>query len=263
MKSVKSIEELLYRHPVFTFQIAEEHFGHLGEKATTKRLQRMQAKGRVVRALRGVYAAVPPGVEPSTFQPDPFLVIQALRPGCVFCGHSALDLHGVSNQIWNRVTAYSMEKAVTYKTRYATFALIKSPTWLKPDAITTIDRKAILLNVTSPELTLVEGFRYPKRVGGIEELVKSAEAFRHIDLHKLGNLLDQFKMRKLYSAIGWFLSKNGTRWQASDEYLSALRLHRPTSPRYLEPGSTGAVMDSQWNLMIPREVARQETEIEI
>lgn len=257
------MEELLYRHPVFTFQIAEEHFGHPGEKATTKRLQRMQAKGRVVRPLRGVYAAVPPGVEPSTFHPDPFLVLQALRPGCVFCGHSALDLHGVSNQLWNRLTAYSKEKAVTYKTRYATFALIKSPTWLDPDAITPIDRKAVFLNVTSPELTLVEGFRYPKRVGGIEELVKSADAFRHLDLLKLKDLLDRFNMRKLYAALGWFLGRDPSRWHISDELLAGFRLHRPTSPRYLEPGSTGAAMDSEWNLMIPREVARKETEIEI
>lgn len=252
------MEELLYRHPVFALDTADSFFGRPGRKATIKRLQRLQQSGRVVGELRGVYASVPPGVDPKTFHPDPFLVLRALRPDCVFCGHSALDLHGVSNQIWNRVTAYSQEKAVTYKTAHATYALIKSPKWLTPDTFAQVDRKAVSLNVTGPELTLVEGFRYPARVGGIEELVKSAENFRHLDLRSLRALLDEFSMRKLYAASGWFLSREQSRWQASGDYLEQLRRMSPASPQYLERNSAGGVLDTTWNLIIPREVARRE-----
>ena len=263
VKDVKRLEELLYRHPVFTLQTANQCFGDPGEKATLKRLRRLQGGGRVVGALRGVYASVPPGVDPATFQPDPFLVLQALRPDCVFCGHSALDLHGVSNQLWNRVTAYSREKAATYKSRHAVFTLVKCPKWLTPDTVAKIDRRAVLLSVTTPELTLIEGFRYPNRVGGVEELVKSAESFRHLDLNTLRPLLDRFNMRKLYAAVGWFLSRDASRWPASGEFLEQLRSKRPASPQYLERDASGSVLDAGWNLMIPREVARQEeTDVE-
>jgi hypothetical protein len=181
----------------------------------------------------------------------------------VFCGHSALDLHGVNNQVWNRVIAYSQEKAVTYQTTFATFALIRSPKWLTPDTVDKIDRKAVLLSVTDPELTLIEGFRYPSRVGGIEEHIRSAEGFRHLDLESLRNLLNRFNMRKLYAALGWFLSRDPHRWQVTDVYLDHLRSRRPTSPQYLEREAMGSVLDPAWNLMIPREVARREaTEIE-
>ncbi|HEY0866218.1 MAG TPA: type IV toxin-antitoxin system AbiEi family antitoxin domain-containing protein [Fimbriimonas sp.] len=252
------MEELLHQQPVFTLETADRYFGYPGERATIKRLQRLQAKGRVVRALRGVYASVPPGTEPNTFRPDPFLVLQALRPDCVFNGHSALDLHGVSNQAWNRVTAYSEAKAVTYRTQHATFTLIKSPRWLTPDALSKVDRKGVFLRVTRPELALVEGFRYPGRVGGIEELVKSAGGFRRLDLSLLMDLLDRFQMRKLYAAVGWFLSREPGRWHVTDDFLEQLRVRRPVSPSYLERWSSGSVMDSEWNLMIPRELSRQQ-----
>lgn len=257
------MEELLYRYPAFTLRTANEHFGDPGEQATLKRLRRLQASGRVIGALRGVYASVPPGVDPTTFQPDPFLVLNALRPDCVFCGHSALDLHGVSNQLWNRVTAYSKERAATYKSQHAVFTLIKPPKWLTPDTLATVDRKAVLIRVTTPELTLVEGFRYPSRVGGVEELVKSAESFRHLNLKTLRDLLERFHIRKLYGAVGWFLSRDASRWHASGEFLELLRSKRPASPQYLERDASGSVLDSEWNLMIPREVARLEvTDIE-
>jgi hypothetical protein len=252
------VEELLYRHPAFTLKTANQCFGDPGEKATLKRLRRLQASGRVVGALRGVYASIPPGVDPKNFQPDPFLVLQALRPDCVFCGHSALDLLGANNQLWNRVTAYSREKAVTYKTRHAVFTLVKSPKWLTPDTVVKIDRKAVLLSVTTPELTLIEGFRYPGRVGGIEELVKSADSFRYLDLNTLRDLLECFNMRKLYAAVGWFLSRDASRWQTTGELLEQLRQRRPASPQYLERDASGSVLDAAWNLMIPREVVRQE-----
>jgi len=252
------VEELLYRHPVFTIETADQYFGHPGPKATRKRLWRLQEKGRVVGALLGIYASVPPGIEPATFRPDPFLVLQALRPDCAFCGHSALDLLGVGNQVWNRVTAYSREKAVTYKTAQATYSLIKYPKWLTPEVLTQVDRKGVFLNVTCPELTLIEGFRYPARAGGIEELVKSIESFRYLDIRSLLNLLDRFHMRKLYAAVGWFLSREPFRGQVTGDFLEQLREQRPVSPQYLDRNSSGSTLDPAWNLMIPREIVRQE-----
>lgn len=164
----------------------------------------------------------------------------------------------MSNQVWNRVTAYSPGKAVTYKIAHATYALIKNPKWLTQDTFSQVDRKGVVLNVTGPELTLIEGSRYPARVGGIEELVKSAENFRPLDLRSLRALLDGFRMRKLYGALGWFLSREQSRWQASGDYLEQLRQMSPASPQYLERNSAGGVLDNTWNLIIPREVARQE-----
>ncbi len=256
---MKSTEELLYHNAVFTFKAAEAHFGFPGEKATLKRLQRLEARGRVVRAFRGVYASVPPGVDPDTFHPDPFLALAALRPDCVFCGKSAFDLLAVGQQDGNSFTAYSAAKAVTYKTKHGEFTLIKRPEWLTPDVVVQHNRKGILLSATRPELTVVEGFRYPGRVGGICELLNAADALPQLDLRMLRSVLNRFHMRKLYAAVGWCLSRNALHWNADTDYLSQLWRLRPASPQYLERGSSGSVLESQWNLMIPRDVPAKAT----
>ena len=258
------MEEFLYRNPVFTLKAIQDHFGGLGEKAAYSRLRRALEAGRVVKVFRGVFATVPPGIEAESFHPDPFLVLNALRPGAVFCGHSALDLHGVSNQVWNLVTAYSPRKAVTYKEQLVTYKTLKRKKWVTDDSVSVVDRAGTFLRVTNPELTLIEGFRYPGRVGGIEELVKSASAFHTLDLNRIKKLLERFGMRKLYAAAGWFFTREQGYRQVTQDYLQNLRVHRPASPQYLEKQSVGGVLDSEWNLIIPRELAREETsDIEI
>ncbi len=252
------MEEFFHHNPVFTLQALQAHFGELSPRAAYERLRRALAAGRVVTVFRRVFATVPPGVDPASFQPDPFLILNALRPGAVFCGHSALDLYGVSNQIWHRLTGYSEGKAVTYKSGQATYSNFKRPSWVTPDAVSTVDRFGVFLQVTTPELTLIEGFRYPGRVGGIEELVQSADEFRYLDLTRLAQLLDRFNMRKLYSAVGWFLARDPAKWLVDDDYLGRLNQRRPASPLYLESRAAEGALDNKWNLIIPREVMGQE-----
>ena len=115
-----------------------------------------------------------------------------------------------------------------------------------------------MLPVTGPELTLVEGFKYPNRVGGIEELVKSADAFRKLDLGALKDLLDRERQRKLNAAIGWFLSRDKAKWKVDLAFLELLRRQRPTSPVYLERGADMSVLAREWNLMVPRDLIMTE-----
>jgi len=253
------MEEFLYRNPVFTLKAVQDHFGNIGPKAAYRRLRRALEAGRLVGVFRGVFAAVPPGVEPDSFAPDPFLILNALRPGVIFCGHSALDLHGVSNQVWNTVTAYSKRKAIHYEVQRVRYKTLKHPKWATEDFISTVDRLGTLLSVTNPELTLIEGFRYPGRVGGIEEHVKSVAGFHTLDPTRINQLLQRFSMHKLYAAVGWFLTRERGYRQITPEYLDLLRAHRPASPQYLEKQSIGGVLDSEWNVIIPREIARQES----
>jgi hypothetical protein len=115
---------------------------------------------------------------------------------------------------------------------------------------------------TGPELTIIEGFRYPSRVGGIEELVNSAEAFRRLDLGEIEDLLDKFNMRKVYAGVGWFLARNKLRWNVDDSLLDRLRSKIPSSPKYLEAGLE-ATFDRTWNILVPRSLTASESPDEL
>ncbi len=50
--------------------------------------------------------------------------------------------------------------------------------------------------ITGPERTLVEGFRRPGLVGGLEELVVPAAGFATLDLEQLEEVLRRYGVRK-------------------------------------------------------------------
>src|SRR5579885_2740368 len=239
------LEIYLSDHPVFTVVGLTKALGEkIGKSQLYKRLRRLEEAGKVTSVVRGVYSVVTPGQDPQTAQPDPFLVLAALRPDVIFCGHSALELLGTATTIWNTITGYSVGATNTFRARNIRYKVMQLPNSspLQPSDLIDIDRSAVILQATGPELTLVEGFRHPKRVGGIEELVKSADTFRSLDLAKLQNILDRFQQRRLYAAVGWFISRERDRWNASATYLHALESRRPKSRVYLERGSTMSVL---------------------
>ena len=188
------------------------------------------------------------------------MVLKALRPSAIFCGHSALDLQGVANSVWNAVTAYASGPANTFSAGRITYRFIALPKSLEitKQFRTLVDRSGKLLEVTSPELTLVEGFRYPHRVGGIEELVKSADGFRKLDLGEIRDLLTSVKQRKLNAAVGWFLSRDPDKWGADSRYLQDFRARIPAGPVYLERGASSSLLVRAWNLLVPRELITTE-----
>jgi len=61
-----------------------------GRKAVLERLKYAARRGKVKPLARGVYARIPPDMDPSVFEPDPFLVGSAPRLGAVFSHHSSL-----------------------------------------------------------------------------------------------------------------------------------------------------------------------------
>ena len=96
----------LQTHRVFNLDQAVRALSPVGgRKATLERLKYAAGRGKLKMLARGVYASVPPGVEPATFQPDRFLAAAALRPDALFSHHSALELLGAAHSEWRRCTA--------------------------------------------------------------------------------------------------------------------------------------------------------------
>jgi predicted transcriptional regulator of viral defense system len=254
------MEAFLYENPVFSVRALVDSEAGVSKQALYKRLRYLEQTGRVASVVRGVYAVVPPGQMADTIQPDPFLVLQALRPDVVFCGHSALDLQGVAHSVWNVVSAYSKGSPNSFSHGGVTYRTISWPEiLLAPHRFQTlVDRRGKILSVTGPELTLLEGFEYPHRVGGIEELVRSADSFRKLDGGVLLDLLERVDERKLYAAVGWFLSRDAGKWKIEPRFLEELRRRGPKTTVYLERGADRSVLVNDWKLMVPRDLVLTE-----
>ena len=262
MKRKVSTADFFARHPVFSLDQAEEAMAPPGGRpAMVQRLKHHLSSGRLLHVARGLYAVVPAGFEASEFRPDPFLVAAAARPDAVFCHHSALELLGAAHSVWNECTAYTARPRRPISLADGTVSFLAEPQVMQSSAaghVATrkVERRGQLLVTTGPERTLVEGFRWPDRSGGLEELVVSAGGFVTLNLELLEDVLERYAQARLWAATGWFLEQNQETFHVPEEFLARMADRVPRSPQYLERGARGGAMVSRWNLIVPEALQR-------
>ncbi len=190
-----------------------------------------------------------------------------LRSDAVFCGHSALELLGASHSTWNLCLAYTSGRRASLDLDGVSFSAFANPAPLERRGHSRLgvesgDRLGKPVQLTGRERTLVDGFWMPGRVGGLEELVRSAVGFPVLNFELILRVLDAYASPKLYAFVGWFLDRNREQFYADAEILDHLRARRPISPKYMARYSGAATFDSLWNLMVPNVLFRGGEDVE-
>lgn len=245
-------------HPIFSLDEATEVLAPAGGRAgTLERLKYHLTTGRLKPVIRGVYAVVPSGSSPESFQPDPFWVAAVVRPDSVFAYHSALELLGAAHSTWNRCTVFTTQRRRPLQIHITEIYFLAHPSPMRTApcrelGLRRIEYRGKLLIVTGPERTLVDGLRRPAEVGGLEELITSAGGFSVLDLDLLEKILRCYDIANLWAATGWFLESFRRAFHVSDSFLERLARHRPRSAQYLERNHRDGVLAPQWNLMLPK-----------
>lgn len=255
MKRKVSSPSFFEAHPVFSLGQAARALGQSGERERVRgRLKHHLKTGRLKTVARGAYVVVPYGSDPKQVKADPFQVAATLRPDAVFSHHSALELLGVAQSLWRQCTLYTsaVRRPLALADRRVLFLAHPTPLRRRHQLATQqVERAGALLRVTGPERTLVEGFRRPALVGGLEELVQSASGFPVLDLEVLETTLRAYDAANLWAATGWFLERYQSTFHVPDSVLALCERHRPRSPQYLARGTRGGVLASRWNLILP------------
>jgi hypothetical protein len=245
----------LHTHPVFSAKEMARAL-KMPQRGADFRLRYHVKTGKVVRAARGVYAVIPPGSSSRRFSADPFLVAAVLEPDGIFSYHAALELLGASHSEFGMCSLWapSYRRGISLGERELRFFEYPKPFARGAARLTgtrTTLRGGRTLRFTGPERTVVEAFRNPTLVGGVEELVESASGFPALDLHLLRRILEAYDEKLLWSAVGWFLERSGPAFGAAPRFLSYLERRRPKSPQYLVRGSRGGTFVKRWNLIVP------------
>ena len=263
MKTIKT-EDFMASKKVFTLDQAATALGKSGRRRNVlQRLRHYALKGRLKSVARGVYATVPRGQSPETFYPDRYLVAAAVRPDAVFSFHAALELVGSAHSEWMVCTVFTSERRAPLRMGGVTIRFLAHPSPLRRTdnlslGVRIVDHLGEELKTTGPERTLVEGFRWPGRVGGLNELVESAAGFSVLNLKLLQEVLTAYDRKVLWAAVGWFLERSSQSFGVSREHLLLFREHSPRSAQYL-PGARGqGVYVREWNLILPESLARAQ-----
>lgn len=224
---------------------------------------------RLKRLANGVYATVPVGVAPEEFEPDVYLAAAVIRPDAVFAYHSALDLLGQGHSVWWTCTVCTTRPRSPVILGRNTIKFLKHPPAIRRRAQSTSSRRGAgrlwttevtrggrALLVTTPERTLVDGFRELSLVGGLDELVDSVDGFSTLNPKSLKEVLSAYDSKRLWAAVGWYLQRRLESLFLNEAILGEFKANRPGTRVYLVPGQRGGVVAREWNLVVPENLQR-------
>ena len=253
---------------VFTVEEFARYLG--GQKSLAEyRVRYYLGQGRLKRLANRVYATVPVGTAPESYEPDAFLTAAAIRPDAIFAYHSALDLLGQGHSVWWTCTVCTARRRSPVVLGRTTIKFLSHPQAARPrtEALTSrgeagvpwtteVSRGGRTLRVTTPERTLVDGLRELSLVGGLDELVESMDGFAALQPDALKNILSAYDNWRLWAAVGWYLQRRLEDLFLDASILGDFQKHRPRSRVYLVPGQRGGVLARDWNLVVPAHLQR-------
>jgi len=266
---MSNLSAFLQAHPVFTLTQFRELVGGRAKAASTRaRIKYHLGRGRLKLVEKGVYAVVPPGVEPKRFMPDRFLVVAALRDDAVLAYHSALELLGHAHSVYRDVVYLTARRRKDLRLGEGRVRAVLHPAPLRSHkeegyGVETRERLGVKLRVTGSERTLVDCLATPRYAGGLEEVFQSAGGIPTLDLDRLAGYLDRLGLRRLYAVVGFYLEGEASRLFVPPEYLARLARERPRSRIYLEPRQRGGRLQARWNLIVPDRWVRERPAVEV
>ena len=248
-------------HPVFT---REEVVRHLAKRGTehpqtvANLLRHHVSQGRILRVRKGLYTSVPPGGDPETLPVDPFLVASRAHATAVIGYHSALELHGMAYSTFEMLIYLCPHPARPWTWRGVNYRPVGLPLALLRNqndswGVTKVDRQGLDVSVTSLERTLVDVLDRPDLGGGWEEIWRSLESYRFMDVDRVVTYSGLLKNAATASRVGFFLEQHQQTLQVSETQLQALEQMCPKQAHYLDH-KRGGRLAKRWNLVVPESV---------
>lgn len=246
-------------HPVFTREALVHHLGETGGKepnpATVRALLRYhQRTGRILSVRRGLFASVPPGSTPETAPVDAYLVGAMGCPGGVLAHHTALELHGLAYSTFEEVQILVLRPLRGWSFRGVNYRPVQSREALGEAAMTLgvepMDRLGMDLKVTNQARTLVDVLDRPELSGGWEEIWRSLEGLRLVNLQEVLAYLERLDNATTSALVGFFLDQHQKTLGVTEEVLASLESMRPKGKHYLSR-TEGGRLAKRWNLIVP------------
>lgn len=235
--------------PLYTLADLRRRYG---QESSTRSIQnvlsRLKKQGRVRAVCHGVYA----GTLASTSL-DRYAVPANLRRDAVVALHSALEFHGLANQIFQTVYYFSTHprRDVIYES--VTYHRVAPPRRLVQSGRVDfqVDTAPTGIRVTSRERSLIDCLLLLQYSGGVEELDQSLSMFPSFNFEMALEYLNILGHSWLYSRLGYLLDRHREKLFFSDKWRDRFLKHLPKGVVYLGSKRSGGRWVPTWNLMVP------------
>ena len=248
-------------HPVFRHEEFLEARAASGRSVHTSNnlLAQHLGNGRLLRVRRGLYAAVPRGVDPAQVYVDPYLVASHVADDAVVAYHAALQFFGKAHSLWRRFHYLTHNRLRPFSVRGLEFVGVQAPAAVRsrPDwggQIIEVEHAGGQVRVTTLERTLVDVLTEPSRGGSWEEIWRSLEMIEYCDLDAVIAYTLTLGSALTAGRVGFFLEQHRENWMVEETHLEALRAHAPAQPRYFDRARQPGRLVPGWNLIVPEHI---------
>ncbi len=257
--ALPKLYETFYAQRVFTVEEACRKL-KMSMPSLSRMLFTLQQKNYVVMVKKGLYAIKPLESKGENYFPDKYLVASKLQKNLYLSYHTALEIQGVAQSVFNTVYLSAPRQHKTFQFQGITYQFVMT---YHSFGVEVKKIENTIVRVTDREKTLIDGIDKLKYVGGLEEYLKSVSSFPSVNTTEIYRYLQLIKKKVLYAKVGWLLSRFAKQWNIEKTFLNKLR--KQVSPRtfYLDERNKKSVFrfNNEWNLMIPENLESKLEEI--
>jgi predicted transcriptional regulator of viral defense system len=239
--------------PLFTVKQVRDLYGKDDRsRSILNMLHRLKRQGRVRQLANGVYTGTL-----ATVPLNRYLVPSALRDDAIVAFHSALEWHGLANQVFQTLYYFSARPRKDVIFDNMTYHRVALPCTLDGarHKLFQVQLGADHVLATDRERSLVDCLMFLDYSGGVEELDKSLAMFPSFDFDAALQYLKILRKPWLYSRLGFLLDRHADklffRGAPRDRFLRKL----PLGVAYLGSKRPGNRWVPTWKLMVPETLA--------
>ena len=234
----------LSKYPVFNMEMIERLTGNL--KTAYSAINRYMKKGYVVKVRKNIYSPV--DLSTGLIIANRYQIACALRNDAYLSHHSALEYHGLSNQVFNEVYVSSKSRFNHFAFQGVHYKYVAPK--INVGVITAKNTHNVRL--TNIERTLVDSIHQINKITGYEELDNAFEAVQHLNEDKLLEYLNAYDIQSLYQKTGYILEKYKDKFGLTDKFFDTCKSKMKQGVVYLVDGSDGdSKYNKNWQVMVP------------
>ncbi|MBR3564063.1 MAG: transcriptional regulator [Clostridia bacterium] len=200
-------------------------------------------RGYIERVRRDLYVTI----SLETYQPivSRYRIGSALFEDAVISHHSAFEMYGYANQVFNVVYVMTANRFIDFSYGGVTYHRV-NPSYPEDNI------QIIKTNTTSIEKTVIDSIEDLDKIAGLEETVRCIQMIPSLNERKLLTILEKRNNCFLWQKCGYILSEMNDTLLLTDSFFKQCKDHKAYTKRSLiqEP-SYKQKWSQEWGLYVP------------
>jgi len=218
-------------------------------------LTRWRRQGRIARVKPGVFLRLDASTNVRDSGLDYLSLASRMAPDAVLAYHTALEVHGMAQSVFERLTFLTWTKTrptsfrgrrfIPVRPRVSLLAADSGEAWVEK-----ADRSGVEIRVTTIERTVADVLDRPDLAGGTEEVWRSLHGIPALDAKALERYVVLLGSRTLAAKVGFFLESRRDELVIAPAFLERLRKRIPRAPVFMDRSRKGRLV-ARWALIVP------------